>query len=308
MEILVIPFSVSSMHLFKGALKKFKLSFATRSEVESGLCNFDKVELVILDSRFQDMYGVHIFELLEIETQLASVPKLVIIEFSEIRKELEEVMRSNNSYIIRPPRVKYLESISSSMIKRKLKKLNVNEESQMEWLADAIDDIEDITRKGHGHFLRVKELSEGLYELLKNDLKVDKSILTKFAYLHDVNRTKVKNNILDNVEKGIDICEEDYLNVFCRVGDINEIVKTTMSGWGHFYLDKYKTYKYDDRNGQDIVRVPDIVAIADAYDMFWRKYREECRAMEPSKIVNELAKTGSYKNHVLEMLHKLQVN
>lgn len=279
MNVLVIPCGASSKYLFELAFReRFKPDFISRFKVEGELRKRSDYNLIVLDSRFQDLYGVHILE--NLERKLPHIPKLVIAECGELRKKLRAVSLNKHNYIINPPRIRYLRDLSCSIIEKKLHKLDVNDVSQIINLADAIDDIEKITRSPKDHFVRVKELADEIYTSFKNDLSIEKGILTNFAYLHDVNRTRVKNRILQDLESEGRITEKDYLNVFCGVGKLDEIVNV-IPGWGHFYLETYE-------KSQKRVGLKDIVAVADAYDIYERKLVEEGSLNERPVIVNEL--------------------
>ncbi len=297
MNILVIPCGASSRYLFELAFGgKFKPDFISRFKVKKELMKRSDYELIVLDSRFQDSYGVHILE--NLERELSHVPKLVIAGCGEIRSELKTVKNPyQHNYIINPPRIKCLRNLSSSIIERKRHGLYVNEKSQIIKLADAIDDVEEITRSPRDHSTRVKELSDKIYALFENELSIKRDILANFSCLHDVNRTRVKNSILQNIEANELITEDDYFNVFCGVGELDGIVNI-MPGWGHFYLESYK-------KSQNEVDLKDIVAVADAYDIYERKLMEEGSFYEHPVIVNELRQIEVLHPIVLDKLSKV---
>ena len=308
MDILVIPCSFSSRYLFEMAFREeFKVHFLTRLRVETELRKRSGYNLIVLDSRFQDLYGVYILEILE--KLSPKIPKLVIAECGEIRNELKKVSRNGDNYIIRPPRIKYLRDLSKNLINKKLDELDVNKKPQLESLADAIDDVEEVTRGGaKEHYIKVIELAEEIYSLLEINSPKYKNILTNFSCLHDVNRTRVKNSILDDVVSDKDISEKDYLNVFCGVGKIDGIVKANMTGWGHFYLENYNIYRKKEleiyKKSEMGVVPSDIVAVADAYDIHERKFRKQEKNIERPAIIKELKETDILNPLVLDSLSK----
>ena len=310
MKILVIPCSMSSRYLFEGALSGNELFFCSRTKLKTKLNKMDNLDLVILDSRFQDTYGIHIFK--ELEDQVSQIPKLVIAECEDIRNEFRNVSmhgKYEHNYIIHPPRIKYLRDLSGLIVERKGSELCVNQESQIIKLADAIDDVEEITRAKNPdeHFLRVKELAEELYALFNNEMPIERGILNNISYLHDVNRTRIENNILQDLEFKEEITEKDYFHVFCGVGELDTIVNT-MPGWGHFFLEDYETYRKKELNlykksEMDIVP-SDLVAVADAYDIYERKFREEGKDFDRPMIIKELKETDILNPIVLDSLSK----